>query len=337
MINILILEDTPLHFDIIKNTLLNDLSNLVKLYPENIVDKEKNLNDLNFLIEKIQAKNFQEVIDYYNYIDLFIIDATLTPKSDHLGIDFLRFLQKKYAVNFKAIVISNTEEVGQLVDKKQYPFISKLKHGVNDNFSIVLSEMVKQQFQIGNFIESKNASFLNLIKDTVFQHGWKYALHSLWIVLTEDIQRHIIDKIVLILFYFLMIITMTYGGYNIFHSVFEAFKNLNDETMILKVAEHIFLNLLPIFIVFGFFHYYKTNIRVFLLEGNTYSVDDEVSTKTMNLTKILFISSIISYVLIKIIEEVFIIKTHDLIRLISFGTLLLILMTYFIMLDKKRH
>lgn len=337
MINILIVEDTALHFEIIADAITADLGHLVKLYPKNILDKERNFNDLNFLIESLQAEKFQEVIDFYKDIDMFIIDATLTPKSDTLGIKFLKFIQKKYSQNFKAIVISNTEELGQLVDTRQFPFISKIKHGIHDNFSIVLSNTVKHQFQIGRPDTADDTPLLQHFKKYIKVYGWKFAFHSLWILVTKNIQRHIIDKLVLLLFYLLMIVTIIYGGYNVLHSIYEAFQNLKDDTMILKVAEHIFLNLLPMFIVFGFFHYYKTNIRVFLLEGNTYSVDDEFSTKTMNLTKILFISSIISYVLIKIIEEVFIHGTNDIVRLISFGALLLILMGYFIFLDKKKH
>ncbi len=337
MINILIVEDDALHFEIITNAINKDLRHLVKLFPINILDKDKDLNDLNFLIAKLQEEKFQEVGDFYKNIDLFIIDATLTPKSDKLGIKFLTHLQKKYSQNFQAIVISNTEEVGQLVDTRIFPFISKIKHGINDNFSIELAKTIKNIFKLGSPDTTKELPFKKLFLKYIQLFGWKYAFHSLWIFLTENIQRHIIDKIVLLLFYILMIATIAYGGYNIMHSICNAFVNTNDETMILKIAEHIFLNLLPIFIVFGFFHYYKTNIRVFLLDGNTFSVDDDVSTKTMNLTKILFISSIISYVLIKIIEEIFINKTSDITKLISSGILLLTLMSYFILLEKKRH
>ncbi|MET0394751.1 MAG: hypothetical protein ABW019_16515, partial [Chitinophagaceae bacterium] len=108
------------------------------------------------------------------------------------------------------------------------------------------------------------------------------------------------------------------------------------ETIILKKAEHIFLYLLPIFIVFGFFNYYKTNTRVYFIEGNLDSVRHEDSTKGMNMTKVLFIASLVSYVLIKTIEEIFS-NPVNWIKLVAAGTLLAMLMKYYLLLDKRNH
>lgn len=74
-----------------------------------------------------------------------------------------------------------------------------------------------------------------------------------------------------------------------------------------------------------------------LLEGILDKNDEENSTKTMDLTKILFISSIISYVIIKVIENIFFENETNPIKLISYGGLLLMLMTYFIFLDRKKY
>jgi hypothetical protein len=120
----------------------------------------------------------------------------------------------------------------------------------------------------------------------------------------------------------------------------------------LLTAESIFLNMLPIFIVFGFFTYYETNAREYFLRGNLRQINDEISTRPMNVSKILFISSMISYLFIKIIELISELKSgHSAdsaappaevanhftvpVDLISYGVVLLILMGYFAYLDRK--
>lgn len=104
------------------------------------------------------------------------------------------------------------------------------------------------------------------------------------------------------------------------------------EMKIFKPAEDIFLYLLPMFIIFGFYNYYKTNTSIYLLGGNSARINEEKSTKSMNLTKMIFMSSIISYVLIKCTEEVFCADCNNPYRLISAGIMLIILMTYFVMM-----
>lgn len=114
-------------------------------------------------------------------------------------------------------------------------------------------------------------------------------------------------------------------------------KSNKTETLTLETAEYIFLYLLPLFIILGFFHYYTKNARYSLLQGSTETIDYEDSTRSVNLTKFLFISSIISYVIIKVIEEILIKGVTSPTKLISFGVLLLLLMSYYIYLDRKKH
>lgn len=109
------------------------------------------------------------------------------------------------------------------------------------------------------------------------------------------------------------------------------------EMIILETVEHVFLYLLPLFIMLGFFHYYKNNASYSLVDKSTGTIDEESSTKSVNLTKLLFISSIISYVIIKVVEEIFIKGIKDLTQIISFGILLLMLMIYYLFLDRKNH
>jgi len=376
MINILIIEDDSNQLETIKKTINTHLGHLVELHPKYIEDVEGNLNDFNRLIETLQQRKFKEVAEYYYWIDLFIIDVTLTGRNDTLGIEFYEFLQKQNSKIPNAIIISYTTESKRFIRSKNTPFVAKLDQG-SENYSNRLVELIKDKYKLGGIgNEVENPSIFELFKDRIHHYGLHYAVLNLMTYVIKNFERYILDPIILFFFYILLTATIFFGGYNIFNDIThlnsndstnssktmenkvkDVSKNVedtdnslpednvtpskvieNNDTMLLKTAEHIFLNLLPIFIVFGFFNYYKTNIRISLLEGNIYAVSDEISTKTINLSKILFISSIISYVLIKIIEMLFFTRdAADINRLIAAGVFLLLLMSYFIFLDKKKH
>lgn len=107
-----------------------------------------------------------------------------------------------------------------------------------------------------------------------------------------------------------------------------------EETMILEHAEKIFLYLLPIFIVFGFYIYYNSNIKIYFYYGKILPEDQQASVKSMNLTKSIFVSSIISFTVIKVIDELFFNTKPDHFLLYASGVLLLILMAYFILFNQ---
>lgn len=104
----------------------------------------------------------------------------------------------------------------------------------------------------------------------------------------------------------------------------------------MKTAEHIYLYLLPIFIIFGFYNYYKGYIRRSLLSQEIGDLHEGSSTKAMKLTKVLFVSSVISFVLIKIIPEIFL-SAPTSFRLISAGIFIVVLIVYFLILEKDSH
>jgi len=181
--------------------------------------------------------------------------------------------------------------------------------------------------------------------------------HQEWINTHETINRHI-DKVVLVSLYILLVITTVYALTNVAITVIKATQNpikvlfqtpskngesptnvnsSSAETLILETVEHIFLYLLPLFIILGFFHYYKNNARYSLVDKSTGTVEEESSTKSMNITKVLFVSSIISYVIIKIIEKVFIYNITNPTQLISYGVLLSLLMLFYLFLSRKNH
>ncbi|HEV7642924.1 MAG TPA: hypothetical protein VGO50_03200 [Pyrinomonadaceae bacterium] len=165
--------------------------------------------------------------------------------------------------------------------------------------------------------------------------GLSHVLNDFKLAFFENTNRNLIDPLILTLFTILLLSTTLLAGYNILSEIFIAFKEHTDSA-VLQLVEHIFLNLLPIFVVSGFFNYYMRSARNLILNANQGYIDDEQSAKPMNFSKILFVSSIISYVVIKIIDTLSTTSTQaiDLTVLISYGALLLMLMLYFFFLHR---
>jgi hypothetical protein len=331
---ILIVEDTEHHLKLICREIHARLGSSVVVLPPNIRDTTLDLDDFNVLIETLQKRDFERVSKHYQEIDLFIIDATLAGGRDRIGIDFYRYLKQKLgAEKTKAIIISNTDDTKRFVDGHA-PFISKLAYGIDENFPKVLVDTVVEILKLDS-LSTSGAGTAVYSHDQAKKHGWLFSLNTFYLSLFRRIERYVIDPLVLLTFHLLLITTVGVGGYNIIYEVVLA--DYGDDHDLLRKAEHIFLNMLPVFIVFGFFNYYKSNIRVALLDGNMHNVSDEMSTKAMNLSKHLFISSIISYVLIKIIEQIAApVDDFSIIRLVSFGIFLLITIAFFVFLEHKK-
>ena len=153
----------------------------------------------------------------------------------------------------------------------------------------------------------------------------------------------ILDGFLMVSFIFLLFVTTCFAVFTVaFKIVMLGFlpnsnstaANPSNDTNILVISEYIFLSLLPIFIVFGFFNYYKNNTRIYLTGIGLDDREDVSSTKMMDLTKKLFISSVISYIMIKIIEVVFRDGNIETSKIIAASFLLSILMIYSILLNK---
>ena len=101
---------------------------------------------------------------------------------------------------------------------------------------------------------------------------------------------------------------------------------------ILKIAEHIFLCLLPCFTLLGFFTYYKDKSSFTLRDIISETPNNNNATSEMKAAKTLFISSLISYILIKVLEEIAE-NGCDTNRLIAYAILLVMLFLYYFFLD----
>lgn len=185
-------------------------------------------------------------------------------------------------------------------------------------------------------------------KRTLTEHGKIDAIDKI----AEGIDkfaRRFIHIAISLSFYGLMFIAICFSFVQIKHTFAE--NNSHDtitstgspehpdknEMEIFKPAEHIFLYLLPFFVIFGFYNYYRKNTSIYLLGGNSAEIDEEKSAQSMNLTKMIFISTIISYVLVKSAEEIFYGDCNNHNRLIAAGVLLFMLMVFFFKMYGKKH
>ncbi|MBS1495101.1 MAG: hypothetical protein JST55_16465 [Bacteroidetes bacterium] len=378
-IKILVVEDDQEEFEQITAGIKSTWGIDVEVFPYDDVEPYAPRPNFNKLIADINLKDYQGVLNEYPKIDLIILDLSLTPgKRDENGIQFYNFVQenkskylsenKKNDVHF--IAISILDDKKYFFDEKKIPFFPKLEYGLN----IVIENLNNKIGQL----------FFKGLRGSVAEKKWydKFELNSA--KFEGRISRLLVDKLILFFLYLLIVGTTLASGIGLtiklgeeyLHAVMgkeESVKKTidldntnidsnyigeknsksesnNKETAILSVSENIFLYLLPVFIVLGFFNYYKANARLKLLEPRSISIDEEKSIKTMNLTKVLFTSSLISYILIKIIEMLFVKASFkkgtgfhidglpaDQNYLIYIGIFLVILMIYFIFLDWKNH
>lgn len=362
--NILIVENNTDHLTAIKRSLESKLPKHIAVFPVSLTDSENNPNNNNYLIGKITEGQYKEVFDFHKNIHLYVVDVYLVNDTDKLGLEFARYIMKNRFDDFKIVIISNNVIQDDLVTMKndKVIFFSKFDRGIK-NFPIDLAKVVINIFKIDLQLDEKqdpsqsnttNTPTVNQ-KSRDAKDPISYHLHVIWEYIRDNANR-LIDKLIHVAFYVLLFFTIASSMWNILLTIKGSFSkfhedaksnniaSIKDDTSILKSAEHIFLYLLPVFIIFGFFNYYKTNTRITLLGGKNQDNDNENSAKAVNLTKVLFISSIVSYVIIKVIEIVFFKQANSynkpedyLIILISSGLLLFLLMTYFIFLYREKH
>jgi hypothetical protein len=110
-------------------------------------------------------------------------------------------------------------------------------------------------------------------------------------------------------------------------------KSQNHDLALLSFIEHIFIYLIPVLIFLGLYFYYRINYQPRFTTTKDYG-DAEISKSkdSIQLTKTLFLTSIMSYVIIKIIEKLFLSSDEELnfIEVFSYGMFLFLIMFYLI-------
>jgi len=107
---------------------------------------------------------------------------------------------------------------------------------------------------------------------------------------------------------------------------------------LLKFIEHIFIYLIPLLIFLGLYFYYIINFSHHFTGAKTHSEKlIERAKSSIQLTKTLFLSSMMAYVVIKIIEKLFLTESDLKIeKLIAYGVFLFLLMFYLIFSHRRK-
>lgn len=378
MQKILILEDNEALFLKIRKALQESFPDDVRVFPDFRVEgaegKHDILKDWNNLIATVNEdteESFNKIVEYYADVNLFIIDISLAGRSnDEKGKRFWKYVKsrkphskfiigtvylfsmeifnaerEKYVQkpqrSIKDYVIDIVREVGNLLQLTNKIFGWDEKITKEDNNISVETSAENLSDQVSNNtkqVKQKKPTFKELWKRFNFGYAFRSLLRD-----ADGQSLRALDLFIKLGFIILSAATMFYAVYEIISAFDDPQFANKEESFELTIAEKIFLDLLPPFIVFGFFIYYKSNMSVHLTSGDADRIKEETSTRPMTLTKTLFIGSIISYLIVKTINLIFFPDTApDLSNLprttlVSVGTLMLLLMIYFISIEKLNH
>lgn len=100
------------------------------------------------------------------------------------------------------------------------------------------------------------------------------------------------------MFYILIVISFALGGFRLIYSYIEYYDDL------IHVAEYAFTAFLPLLIIVSLFALYKHSLRGYILDDPLAPKDIEEGSKLMMFSKKLFISSLASFLFLKMIEHI---------------------------------
>ncbi|MFN0188265.1 MAG: hypothetical protein ACKVQV_06145 [Bacteroidia bacterium] len=347
------------------NSFLNDYAFVKSKFLTLIAsNQEKDNEALKNEYFKNRNKVFDSIIKQFKYDSIkytfYIVDIELKQKqNDNLGFDFIKYLEENSLnAESKTIILSNASLPPGIVDdetfNERYKFISKGE----DNWKMELSEYIFS-LESSSYSNDENKSDSNpfpKFSETSRSNKIRFYL---------DKYFQIFFLVLIISCVFLAVKNMIWNDFNL-SSLFE--NNANNVTqndinhddnyitnksdsitqyyknniysieskkdkdlVLLKFAEHIFLYLIPLFIVFGFYSYYYFEFRRILLKLPLSPADSINSKATISITKTLFLSSILSYSIIKIIEKIFIEDNLKILNIAAYGVFLMILMIYLLL------
>jgi len=345
---ILIVEDDYDAFQSISIAITDRLSKWVDVYPH--LDGEPGtIENFHYLKEEyILMNKFDEILSLNKAVDLYIIDVFLKDEvSSEDGFDLERKIKSQKTGNYpEVIVISSYHYVRDGYIWKRDNYQAAIVKKILELFPEIKDALSKDED-----LELVRPSFIGRVKANYKLNGGYDTVE----IIVRELDRRLRDAIhaaIVLSFYFLIIITTWCGVTNIYYEFFHSnstpkyiqflasiFTFLskpkeNADMEILDHAENIFIYLLPIFIVFGFYIYYITNTRIYFFKGKIGLREREASTHSMNLTKSIFVSSIISYTMIKVINVIFFRSETNIATLIAIGIFLLILLIYFMIVNK---
>ncbi len=332
MKKVLILEDQGEIFSNIKIA-FDKYSDHFDIYPKLKNSIDRSYNNWGHLMDSIRRKKFSDVMEFepFQNIDLFIIDLTLLnlKSNDRIGVEFLNFLGKEnYCESeFEYIICTrhDKELIGELT----------LEFNPDKNY---IYKPVSNKKQFPDKVATQALKLFG-ITDSKYELRHKRNVRfwetETWNDLPTEIERHILNRLILVVLYLLIFSTSIYAIMGVMVQTIELINQLLQNkpkpTDLLKYVEDIYLFVLPLFIIFSFVSYYKSTIGVRLIGGDTRDIDHDGAMKSLSNSKFILISSLASFTIIKIIDIIFTIPLPNLLALCSYGIFLLILMSYIIL------
>lgn len=348
MIKLLIIEDNSDHLDRMIRTFSNEFGDKVEIFPKMIDSYELDYKCNNYLIGRINEGKFGEVLNFYFDVRIFIIDASLLNNGDRNGVLMAKHILQNSHEDYKIFLVSNNTINDPILTNIKVHFISKYDKGIFFPLDLVkvirhelpeLNSTMKSQFKIRELSLRRSLLYnLHLFKDYFLQRS-----------------NRLVDFLIQLGFYFLI-------GFTLFHAIKNIYNSMNhfafisptlnnvssnhdlntneaehpNDINILTISEHIFLYILPVFIVLGFYTYYRNFVRIKFLNGRVEENDIHRSNEIMDNSKTMFLSSLVSYVIIKCIEKIYVSNSSNIIQLIAYGLFLIILLSYYLVIGHKR-
>ncbi|MBV9962213.1 MAG: response regulator [Parafilimonas sp.] len=272
--------------------------------------------------------------------DIVLIDLGLDGKKESLdkpGLDLLQWIKINLDPETKTIIFSGHENDGTIdgiddyIQKSGIPVETQFEKKIIQPYKIKKAGNGHVETDAEHAIEQEH-QLTRLEKFANFD----YKVLSPW-------SSVILDKVVTYVFYVLIIVLFTFAPIDII-------KN-SDRLDSFRIAERTFIAFLPFLIVCGFYVFYKKSLRAYFFKEviDPRKDDFESSSVLMKLTKKLFVSSLLSYLFIKLIE-LFCLEKPDstenyflsyfgknlnpFIQLYLIAGLIVILILYYIYIDK---
>lgn len=366
---ILIIENDAHHHKILYDTLNERFGNRVEVFP---VPDTGSVSDIHFhavMMERyaLKKEKLPELLEAYPDIDLFIIDINLKGRMEEkYGEEIYKFLDEVFyrKGDFKTIFISSNPWSNRDIQEGKNNRIAFI-HKRSDVWEERIADRVKLFYPgLAGAPANNNTAGVQQAAPAAMQQqaaaatppvatyvpatygsgGQPPSCKTKILKGTEDFDsgiRKLLHALITIMFYGLMGYAAFFACRHIIHGFNAALADGLPDTKLFKPIEDIFIFLLPLFVLTGFYIYYKMNASAYLLNEPRYNMDDKTSTRVMSITKMMFISSLLSFVTLKCIELVFdnscTAQFTVTMKMISAGVLLTLIMLFFIIMYRKEH
>lgn len=334
MANILYIENIGGEFNKYKSLIESKFTDVI-VFPTK-EREDKSLESRAFLLKKLRINNdesFKEITDYYfsKSIDLYIIDISLNSDNDSIGISLLNYLFSNDYLDNNFIVLSGhtftdamTNHLHQLKELSVNEETEFVEKGNDDKLIRLIRNKLDQQESNLNPEPVEEVVGNNVKKFEVWEKIKKE--------LRELTPRRGTHWLISFVFFFLILLTLHYGFFGIWELLIKT--DGKPETTKLVNIESIFLYLLPLFVIFGFYEYYRQSTGALLNERNSGEYKPEKALISLNNSKNILLTTFLSFALIKGIEIIFFNKETNETTLISIGIFIIILMTFLIISHK---